>query len=66
MEKTMQRTLLAGAAAAGMALLGGAVYLWRENQTEEPDFRALLTEGDFQIRRTNGRNERNGRKRRDQ
>ena len=50
MEKTMQRTLLAGAAAAGMALLGGAVYLWRENQTEEPDFRALLTEGDFQIR----------------
>jgi hypothetical protein len=50
MEKSMQRTLLAGAAAAGAALLGGAIYYWRERQTEEPEFRALMSDGEFQIR----------------
>ena len=50
MEKTMSRSLAAGAALAGAALLGAAIYYWREKQTEEPDYRALLTEGDFQIR----------------
>lgn len=50
MEKSLQRTLLAGAAAAGAALIGGAIYVWREKQTEEPDYRALKSDGDFQIR----------------
>ena len=50
MDKSLQRTLIAGAAAAGVALIGGAIYVWREKQTEEPDYRALMSEGDFQIR----------------
>jgi hypothetical protein len=50
MEKTLGRTLAAGAAVAGAALVGGAIYYWREKQTEEPDFHPLLTDGDFQIR----------------
>ena len=44
MDKTMSRSLGAGAALAGAALLGAAIYYWREKQTEEPDYRALLTE----------------------
>ncbi len=50
MDKSLQRTLLAGAAAAGAALIGGAIYVWREKQTEEPDYRALKSDGEFQIR----------------
>ena len=47
----MRKQVLAGAAAVGVALLGGAaVYYLREKQTEEPDFRVLATDGDFQIR----------------
>jgi hypothetical protein len=46
----MRKSILAGVAVAGAALLGGAVYLLRENQTEEPDYRALMTDGDFQVR----------------
>lgn len=50
MEKTVQRGLVAGAALAGAALIGGAFYVLQERATEEPDFRALKTDGDFQIR----------------
>jgi hypothetical protein len=50
MEKTVQRGLVAGAVVAGAALIGGAIYVLQERQTEEPDFRPLRTEGDFQIR----------------
>ncbi len=50
MDKMMQRGLVAGAVVAGAALIGGAFYVFQERQTEEPDFRALKTEGDFQIR----------------
>ncbi len=50
MDKTMQRGLVAGAVAAGAALIGGAFYILHERQTEEPDYRPLKTDGDFQIR----------------
>ena len=50
MEMTVQRGLVAGAALAGAALIGGAFYVLQERQTEEPDFRAIRTDGDFQIR----------------
>lgn len=50
MEKTVQRGMVAGAVVAGAALIGGAFYVLQERQTEEPDFRALKTDGDFQIR----------------
>ena len=50
MDKTMKRGLVAGAALAGVALVGGAFYVFQERQTEEPDFRAIRTDGDFQIR----------------
>jgi DNA gyrase inhibitor GyrI len=47
---TMRKTLFAGAA-VGAALVGGAaLYIFREKQTPEPTFRALETEGDYQIR----------------
>lgn len=47
----MRKKVLAGAAAVGAALVGGAlVYYLREKQTEEPEFRALATDGEFQIR----------------
>ena len=47
----MRKDLVAGAAAVGAALIGGAAfYYYREKQTEEPDYRALASEGDFQIR----------------
>ena len=47
----MRNKVMAGAAAVGAALVGGAlVYYLREQQTEEPDFRALASDGDFQIR----------------
>jgi len=38
-------------AAAGAALLGGAaLYYFKERATEEPDYRTLRTDGDFQVR----------------
>ena len=47
----MRKDIVAGAAAVGAALIGGAaLYYLREKQTEEPDYRALATDGDFQIR----------------
>ena len=47
----MRKDVVAGAAAVGAALIGGAaLYYLREKQTEEPDYRALATDGDFQIR----------------
>ena len=47
----MRKDVLAGAAAVGAALVGGAfLYYVREQQTEEPDYRTLATDGDFQIR----------------
>ena len=47
----MRKEVLAGAAAVGAALVGGAfLYYLREKQTEEPDYRTLATDGDFQIR----------------
>ncbi|WP_309602196.1 heme-binding protein [Sphingomonas sp.] len=49
MDKVIKRGL-AGAAVAGAALIGGALYVMQERQTEEPDFRAIRTDGDFQIR----------------
>ena len=50
MDKSLQRRLTAGAVLAGAALVGGAIYVWREKQTVEPDSRALKTEGEFQLR----------------
>ena len=50
MEKAIQRGLVAGAALAGAALIGGVFYVLQERKTEEPDYRALKTDGDFQIR----------------
>ena len=47
----MRKDVLAGAAAVGAALLGGAAFYYlREKQTEEPDYRALISDGDCQIR----------------
>ena len=47
----MRKDVLAGAAAVGAALVGGAfLYYLREQQTEEADYRTLATDGDFQIR----------------
>ena len=47
----MRKDVLAGAAAVGAALIGGAaIYYYREKQTEEPGYRALASEGDYQIR----------------
>lgn len=46
----MRKGLFAGAA-VGAALLGGAaLYIFREKQTPEPDYRVLETDGDYQIR----------------
>ncbi len=47
----MRKDVLAGAAAVGAALIGGAaLYVLRERQTEEPDYRVLVTDGDYQLR----------------
>ena len=46
----MRKDVMAGAAAMGLALVGGAFYYLREKQTDEPDYRALATDGDYQIR----------------
>jgi DNA gyrase inhibitor GyrI len=47
----MRKDVLAGAAAVGAALSGGAAFYYlREKQSEEPDYRALASDGDFQIR----------------
>ena len=46
----MRKGVMAGTA-VGAALLGGAaIYYFRERQTDEPDYRALETDGDHQIR----------------
>lgn len=46
----MRKDLLAGVG-VGAALLGGAaLYFFREKSTEEPDYRALESDGDHQIR----------------
>lgn len=46
----MRKDVLAGAA-VGAALIGGAaLYFLREKSADEPDFRALETDGDHQIR----------------
>ena len=46
----MRKDVMAGAA-VGAALLGGAaLYYFREKSIEEPDYRALETDGDHQIR----------------
>ena len=50
MDKTLQRGLAAGAAIAGAALVGGAIYYFRENATPGPDYRVLVTDGDFELR----------------
>ena len=47
----MRRRWIGFGAAAGAALLGGAVlYYLKERATEEPDYRTLRTDGEFQIR----------------
>ena len=47
----MRKDVLAGVAAAGAALIGGAAFYYlRERQTEEPDYRPLESDGDYQIR----------------
>ena len=47
----MRKDVWAGAAALGAMIIGGAaVYYFREKQTEEPDFRALTSDGDYQVR----------------
>ena len=46
----MRKGVMAGVA-AGAALLGGAAFYYlRERSQEEPDYRALETDGDHQIR----------------
>ena len=46
----MRKGVMAGVA-AGAALLGGAaIYYFRERSQDEPDYRALETDGDHQIR----------------
>jgi DNA gyrase inhibitor GyrI len=47
----MRKDVWAGAAALGAMIIGGAaVYYFRERQTAEPDYRALTSDGDYQIR----------------
>ena len=47
----MRKAWIGIGAAAGAALLGGAgLYYFKEQATEEPDYRTLRTDGDFQIR----------------
>jgi DNA gyrase inhibitor GyrI len=50
MDKTVQRGLAAGAAIVGAALVGGAIYYFREKATPGPDYRVLVTDGDFEVR----------------
>lgn len=47
----MRKSWLLGAAAAGTTLLGAAViYYLRENNTEQPDYRVLASDENFEIR----------------
>ena len=46
----MRKGFMAGAAVSAALLGGAAFYFFRERQTEEPDYRALETDGDHQIR----------------
>lgn len=47
----MRKRWIGFGAAAGLALIAGAVrYYLNERATEEPDYRTLRTDGDFQIR----------------
>ena len=50
MAKTLQRGLAAGAAIVGAALVGGAIYYFREKATPGPDYRVLATDGDIELR----------------
>lgn len=50
MDKTMQRGLAAGAAIVGAALVGGAIFYFREKATPGPEYRVLATDGDFELR----------------
>ena len=50
MDKTMKRSLAAGAAIVGAALVGGAVYYFREKATPGPEYRVLVTDGEFELR----------------
>lgn len=47
----MRKGVAAGAATIGAALLGAAaIYYFREKATEQPDYRVLQSDGDFEIR----------------
>ena len=47
----MRKDVLVGAAAVGAALIGGAaLYVLKGRQAEEPDYRVLVTDGDYQLR----------------
>ena len=47
----MRKAWIGIGAAAGAAVLGGAaLYYFKERATEEPDYRTLRTDGDFQVR----------------
>ena len=47
----MRKRWIGVGAAAGAALLGGAIFYYlQERATEEPDYRTLRTDGEFQIR----------------
>ena len=47
----MRKQWIGIGALAGTALIGGAIrYYLRERATEEPDYRTLRTDGDYQIR----------------
>ena len=46
----MRKDVLVGAAAVGAALISGAFYVFKDRQTEEPDYRVLVTDGDYQLR----------------
>ncbi|MGI8931156.1 MAG: SOUL family heme-binding protein [Sphingomicrobium sp.] len=47
----MRKDVMAGAAVVGAALIGGAaLYVLKERQTEEPDYRVLVTDDDYQLR----------------
>ncbi|WP_118858145.1 SOUL family heme-binding protein [Sphingomonas mesophila] len=46
----MRKDVAAGAAVLGAALAGAAIYFVREKATPGPDYRVLVSDGDFEIR----------------